>query len=139
MDPATERGQQHEPPVAELVPEALDDDPPIRRQGAAGLSLVLEIGDEVLGGKLVEVVMLAELADDRARPARPRASDASASRMNAPIARPSSIGRPSASPCQNGNRPGTPGAGDTVTRSCEISSIRQLLAPRVMTSPARLS
>ena len=33
-----------------------------------------------------------------------------------PIARPSSIGRPTASPFQNGSLPGTPGAGVTVTR-----------------------
>ena len=59
--------------------------------------------------------------------------------MNAPTARPSSTGRPTASPCQNGSLPGTPGAGLTVTRSCPMSSIRQLLAPSVMTSPARLS
>ena len=45
------------------------------------------------------------------------------------------MGRPTASPFQNGSLPGTPGAGVTVTRSRPISSTRQLLAPRMMTSP----
>ena len=57
MDAAAERRQQHEPPVAELVPEALDDDPPVGRQGSDDFTLVLEVGDEVLGGELVEVVV----------------------------------------------------------------------------------
>jgi hypothetical protein len=46
-------------------------------------------------------------------------------------------GRPSASPFQNGSRPGTPGAGVTRTRSWVMSSIRQLVAPRAKTSPTR--
>ena len=45
----------------------------------------------------------------------------------------SSVAR-SARSCQNGSLPGTPGAGDTVTRSCPISSIPQLFAPSMMTS-----
>ena len=46
------------------------------------------------------------------------------SRVNAPIARPSSTGRPAASPFQNGSRPGWPGAGTTSTRSCVMSCTR---------------
>src|SRR5207247_1531165 len=60
-------------------------------------------------------------------------------RASAPIARPNSRGRPTFSPCQNGIRPGTPGAGDTSTRSCVISSTRQLDAPRRNTSPSFVS
>ena len=59
------------------------------------------------------------------------------SRTNAPIACPSSAGRDGVSPRQNGNRPGCPGAGETTTRSCVMSSIRQVLVPRVNTSPTR--
>ena len=59
------------------------------------------------------------------------------SRMNAPIARPSSAGRPMPSPFQNGTRPGCPNAGVTSTRSWVISSIRQLVAPSANTSPTR--
>ena len=55
---------------------------------------------------------------------RPRAGEPT-SRRNAPSARPSSSGRPSWSPFQNGSRPGTPGAGETSTRSRVMSSIRQ--------------
>ena len=69
MDAAAERRQQHEPPVAELVAEPLDDDPPVGRQGADDLALVLEIGDEVLGRELVEVVVLAAAGRATAAPA----------------------------------------------------------------------
>ena len=53
------------------------------------------------------------------------------------MARPSSIGRPTASPCQNGILPGSPGAGVTITRSGRISSIRQVEAPSRNVSPTR--
>ena len=43
------------------------------------------------------------------------------------------------SPCQKGILPGSPGAGETSTRSCVISSMRQVQAPRMMVSPVRLS
>ena len=60
MDPAAERGQQAQSPVAQLVAEALDDDPLVGRQGARRLALVIEIGEQVGGGSLVEVVRLAQ-------------------------------------------------------------------------------
>ena len=136
VDAATERGQQRQPPVAELVAEPLDDDPLVGRQGAGRLALVLEVREQVLGRPLVEVVVLAQsLRGRRGRPLAPRPRSASISPTNAPSARPSSIGRPTASPFQNGSLPGTPGAGLTVTRSCPMSRTRQLLAPRTMTSP----
>ena len=59
--------------------------------------------------------------------------------MVSPSARPSSIGRPGLSPCQNGIFPGCPGAGETITRSSVMSSIRHELAPSTNTSPRRLS
>ena len=52
--------QQAQPPVAELVAEALDDDPLVGRQGARRLALVVEVGEQVGGGALVEVVRLAQ-------------------------------------------------------------------------------
>ena len=64
---------------------------------------------------------------------------ASSSRANFPIASPSSYGRPTPSPFQNGTAPGTPGAGETSTRSRVISSIRQEEAPSTITWPARAS
>jgi hypothetical protein len=57
----------------------------------------------------------------------------------APIASPSSYGRPTPSPFQNGTAPGTPGAGETSTRSRVISSIRQVEAPSRNVWPARAS
>ena len=93
VDAAAERRQQAQPPVAELVAEALDDDALVGRQGAGRLALVLEVREQVLGRQLVEVVRLAqarrrgratalaarevrlELADERARsPARARSA-----------------------------------------------------------------
>jgi hypothetical protein len=62
-----------------------------------------------------------------------------ASRANWPMAWPSSFGRPTESPRQNGTAPGAPGAGVTVTRSRPISSIRQLDAPSRKTWPGRAS
>ncbi len=59
------------------------------------------------------------------------------SRRNAPSARPSSTGRPGASPFQNGIFPGCPGAGLTSTRSWVMSSIRQDVEPSRNTSPTR--
>src|ERR1035441_2211714 len=64
---------------------------------------------------------------------------ASSSRVISPISRPNSAGRPALSPCQKGILPGSPGAGVTVTRSWVIWAMRQVVAPRMMVSPARLS
>ena len=50
-------------------------------------------------------------------------------RENSPISFPNSYGRPTPSPFQNGTAPGTPGAGDTSTRSRVISSMRHVDAP----------
>ena len=125
-----------EPPVAELVAEPLDDDPPVRGQGAGGLALVLEVREQVLGRQGVEVVVARAAAPAAfVRPFGPVARSASVSRTKAPMARPSSTGRPTASPFQNGSLPGTPGAGVTVTRLGLISAMRQELAPRTTTSP----
>ena len=60
-------------------------------------------------------------------------------RENSPIAWPSSYGRPTPSPFQNGTEPGTPGAGETSTRSRVISSMRQVEAPSRKVWPARAS
>ena len=66
-------------------------------------------------------------------------SRSTAQRENSPIALPSSAGRPTPSPFQNGTAPGTPGAGVTITRSRVISSIRQLDAPSRNVCPGRAS
>ena len=67
VDPAAERGEDHQPPVAQLVPEALDDDAAVRGEGAGGGALVLDVGEEVLGREMVQVV-LAPQALGRPRP-----------------------------------------------------------------------
>jgi hypothetical protein len=58
VDPAAERGQQAEPPVAQLVAEALDHDPLVGRQDAGRVAFVVEVGEQVLGGAFVEIVVL---------------------------------------------------------------------------------
>ena len=60
MDPPAERRQQRQPPVAELVAEPLDDDAPVGRQRAGRVALVLEVREQVLGGAVVEVVVVLE-------------------------------------------------------------------------------
>ena len=75
----------------------------------------------------------------RRRRAAASGSLARSSRVSAPIARPNSSGRVAVSPFQNGIFPGTPGAGETSTRSCVISSTRQVDAPRRNVSPTRVS
>ena len=72
-------------------------------------------------------------------PARVCSSPRTACRANAPMARPSSAGRPTLSPCQNGTAPGMPGAGVTTTRSRVICSMRQVVAPSRNVCPARAS
>ena len=64
---------------------------------------------------------------------------AESSRDARPICSPSSYGRPMPSPFQNGTAPGSPGAGETSTRSRVISSIRQVEAPSRKVCPARAS
>ena len=75
----------------------------------------------------------------RTRSASSPASLPTASREKAPIARPSSGGRPTPSPRQNGTAPGTPGAGVTITRSRVMSWIRQVVAPSRKVWPGRAS
>ncbi len=99
VDPAAERGQQADPPVAQLVAEALDDDRPIRRQRSGRLALLRQVGGQVAGCPLVEVAPVG-----LEPPSDPGSVD-SASRTKRPIARPSSMGRPTPSPFQKASSP----------------------------------
>src|SRR5262245_9966691 len=62
MDATAERGQQADPPVADLVAEALDDDGAVGGERAQPL-LVAEERQEVVRSALVEVVLLPEPTD----------------------------------------------------------------------------
>ena len=75
----------------------------------------------------------------RRRVRAPSSESAASSRDAAPIRAPSSYGRPTPSPFQNGTAPGTPGAGETSTRSRVISSIRHVEAPSMNVCPSRAS
>ena len=75
----------------------------------------------------------------RAARSRRRRRAPTSSREARPIFSPSSAGRPTPSPFQNGAIPGTPGAGETSTRSRVMSSIRQVEAPRTKVWPSRAS
>ena len=80
-------GRQHaQPPVADLVAEALDHDRAVRRDDAGGGLLLRQELDQVLGGAAIEVVVALErsrlLLD---RPARERA-DRLAELLRAPDA-----------------------------------------------------
>ena len=97
---------------------------------ARGLALLAQVGDQVGGGALVQVVL---------RRSAPPARGPPPQRENSPIALPSSAGRPTPSPFQKGRAPGAPGAGVTITRSRVISSIRQVEAPSRKVWPGRAS
>lgn len=65
VNPRSERRQEAQPPVTQLVAEALHDHPPIGRQRTRRLSLVLQVGHQVLRRKRVEVVALAQPGQHR--------------------------------------------------------------------------
>ena len=124
VDPAAERRQQADPPVAQLVAEALEHDRAVVGHDPGRLALVVEVGGQVAGRALVE------LAANRRRSAGTRL---------ARRPRPARSGRPRPSPFQNGILPGTPAPATTSTRSRVISSMRHEVAPSRNTSPcARL-
>ena len=100
---AAERRQHADPPVADLVAEALDDDRPVGRHGARRRLLLAEEREEVPRGERVEVVVgaqpperllvgqrheLARRLADRLRPARTAARRPRPSRTARPRARP---------------------------------------------------
>ncbi len=114
-------GREHaQPPVADLVAEALD-------ARSCGRSAARASPPAARAGSRAGCARRARRG--RSRAASVSASCSTAQRENAPIASPSSFGRPTESPFQNGTAPGAPGAGVTITRSRPISSIRQVDAP----------
>ena len=139
VDAGAERRQQADAPVAQLVAEALQHDGAIGRQRTGGSLLLVEIAQHVRAGQLVEVMVLVRWRSAAALPREPLPARSHVSRVKAPMARPSSTGRPTPSPFQKGTLPGCPGAGVTSTRSCSMDSMRQALAPRSTTSPSRVS
>ena len=140
MDAAAERREQAQPPVAELVAEALHDHTLVGGQRAGRLAFVLEIGDEVACGELVEVVALAEPCE-RLRPTARAASEVLLELTGERAERPSQLDRPAdriAVPeRQLAGLAGRGLDGDPVGR--DLGRSRQLLAPRTMVSPTRLS
>ena len=130
---AAERRENADTPVADLVAEPLDHDRAIRRHGTGRVGLIAQEREQVARGALVEEVVVAQPLE------RLFSASAASSRDAAPIFCASSYGRPTPSPFQNGTAPGTPGAGETSTRSRVISSIRQVEAPSRNVWPARAS
>ncbi|BBJ40525.1 hypothetical protein SSPO_032430 [Streptomyces antimycoticus] len=130
VDLRAEGGVDHHPPVAQLVAEPLHHDRAVVRHMPAGTALLVQIPDDVLGGPGVQTggqqPQAGVLGPQRADLAQERAQGTAKLQ-----------GRPSWSPFQKGSRPGTPGAGETRTRSRVMSSIRQEVVPRVNTSPTR--
>ena len=108
VDATAERREHAEPPVADLVAEALDDDRLVGGDDPGRGLLLAQVGDEVLGGELVEVVVGGELlglggdglareladrpaeldraADPLAAPERDRAGDAGGRGDDHPVA-----------------------------------------------------
>ena len=93
----------------------------------------LQDGPEGFRGRGIETVVVNQLAEgDGSWQTKQLAAHFS-------ICRPNSTGRSALSPRQKGILPGSPGAGETSTWLCEISSILQVDAPRTIVSPLRLS
>ena len=132
---AAERREDADAPVADLVAEALDDDRPVGRHRAGRACLLAQEREQVARRALVEVVLVARAA--RAPSSSPSADELARGARRSP--RRARTGRPTPSPFQNGTAPGTPGAGETSTRSRVISSIRQVEAPSRNVWPARAS
>ena len=126
-----EGGVHDDPPVAQLVAEALDDDRAVVRDVAAGLALLVQV---------------ATARCRRPRRPGPRRAAAggrpprAASRPRAgtrPPRGPVRAGGPAGRPSRTAAGRATPGAGETRTRSRVMSSMRQELVPSVNTSPTR--
>src|SRR3984885_13634012 len=60
MEASAERAQDAQPPVADLVAEALDDDRSVRWDHARGVLLLAQVLDQVVRGAPVEVVLALE-------------------------------------------------------------------------------
>ncbi len=71
MDAAAEGRQEADPPVAELVAEALQDDRPVRRQAARRLAFLDQVGEQVGSRPLVEIVVGPQPGHGRRLGARP--------------------------------------------------------------------
>jgi hypothetical protein len=118
MDPAAERREQADAPVAEIVEAALDDDRAIVRHGAGG-RLIVQVAQQVFAPSAFEVVQ----AHQR-RPRRRAAPSAARERVADGVAQ---LDRtPARSPCQNGILPGSPAPARRARESCVISSIRHV-------------
>ncbi|GBD46039.1 hypothetical protein HRbin41_00858 [bacterium HR41] len=60
MHPPAPGGEHAQPPVADLVPEALDDHSAVGREGAGRSTLLAQVGDEVARRALVKVAAARE-------------------------------------------------------------------------------
>ena len=124
-------GRVHdEAPVTELVAEPLDHQLLVVGDHLGGLLLLRDQRDQVVGGPLVEAGrggagdgLLAGHRRDLAGERADRGAQLGGSAEG--VAGP------------EGESSGLPGAGETSTRSWVMSSIRQLVVPRVNTSPTR--
>ena len=125
-------GVQHEPPVAELVAEPLDHQRRVGRHRAGAPASA-----RATKRFRLSTAHWSSPASTQPIVDLPSLPPAASSPANAPIALPSSAGRPRPSPFQNGTRPGCPNAGETSTRSEVISSMRHEVAPSANTSPTR--
>ena len=63
MDASPERRQHRQPPIAELIPEALDHDGAVGRHRSSGLNLVREVIEQVAGRPIIEARALLQSSD----------------------------------------------------------------------------
>ncbi len=65
MDSSSSRGQDADPPIAEVVADSLDQHGPRVRNGVGSRHLILEIPQQILRGAPVEVVFSHETVSGR--------------------------------------------------------------------------
>lgn len=130
MDLGAEGGVDDDPPVAQLVAEAFDDDRAVVGDVSAGLALFGQVGEDVVGGPRVESggqqAQPGVLLGQGAHLAQERADRAAQFERAAEL-----VALPEGQTTRDARR------GETSTRSRVMSSMRQELVPRVKTSPTR--
>ena len=127
---AAERREDAEAPVADLVAELLDHERLVGGHHPGRRLLLAQVGDQVLGGAPVEVVLVRERLG---RPCRPPRGRRRRSRGRAPAG-----GRPRRR-ARTAPRRGPRAPGSTITRSRVMSWIRQVVAPSRKVWPGRAS
>ena len=132
MNPASKRRQNTHPPIPQLIPNSFNDNVLVVRHHHRSQLLIRQIPQHILRCQRIRIMLLRQ----------PRNCHIPRHFAQLPPAHQSFAQIPRASPPHphaKRHLPASPGAGDTSTLSCVISSIRQAEAPSRNVSPVLLS